>query len=116
MPHTTTYAYWVDIYSQDGVFWEIDSYICLREYPLESLLIPGWYQDDPLSGQWTLICGPVIRPVGMLDADFDVLMQPCRDATPDYPPGYAPSSGEPEYSSLDFEDELSSSDSSGYDD
>jgi len=111
---TTTYVYWVAIYSAEGAFWEVDSYLCCREYPSESLLYPGWYEDEPLEGQWTWICGPVVRPAGMLDSDFDVLTQPCKDATPDYPPGYAPSSAEP--SSSDFEDELSSSESSGYDD
>jgi len=123
MATTTTYAYWVGIYSPEGGgIWEIDSYVCCREYPLESLLYPGWYEDDPLSGQFTLICGPVIRTAGMLDADFDVLMQPCKDAAPLYPPGYGPSE-EPEESSsygessgYEFEEELSSSESSGYDD
>ena len=83
MPNTTSYYYWVDVYSPipAAPYWKYVSFLAHREYPNESLLHDGWTgPGTPDTGQYQRIRGPVIRTPGMTDATFDALIQPYKDS------------------------------------
>ena len=85
MAATTSYYYWVDIYSPLLGGWQIDSFLAHREYPNDSLLTPGVTPNTPDSGKYQRVRGPVVRTPGMSDVDFDALIAPYRDSIPPTP-------------------------------
>ena len=87
MADTTSYYYWVDVYTpvSGGVSWDIDSYLAHREYPTENLLTVGVTADEPTEGQYRRIRGPVIRTSGMSDPEFLALVQTYKDNIPPTP-------------------------------
>ena len=86
MANTTSYYYWVDIYTPiAGPAWQIDSFEAHREIPNESPLTIGVTADTPTTGQYQRVRGPVVRPVGMTDAAFAALMAPYQASIPPTP-------------------------------
>lgn len=82
---STSYYYWIDVYTPSGASWVISSYIAHREYPTEAMLVPGVTADEPSTGQYRRIRGPVVRTANMTDPAFMALMQPYRDNIPPTP-------------------------------
>lgn len=85
MAQTTSYYYWVDVYTPNIGGWTISSFVSHREYPNESLLSPGVTPNTPTSGQYQRVRGPVIRTPGMTDTDFETMLAPYRDSIPPTP-------------------------------
>lgn len=87
MADTTSYYYWVDEYTpiSGGVSWKVNSYVAHYEFPTQDLPVVGVAANEPTTGQYRRIRGPVIRTPGMSDPDFMALLQPYRDNIPPTP-------------------------------
>ena len=85
MANTTSYYYWIDVYTPNMGGWTIDSFLAHREVPNESALRVGVTPNTPDTGQYQRVRGPVIRTPGMTDAAFDALIQPYKDSIPPTP-------------------------------
>ena len=87
MADTTSYYYWVDVYTpvSGGASWSIDSYVAHYEYPSESLPVVGVTANKPTTGQYRRIRGPVARTPGMSDPAFSALLQSYKDNIPPTP-------------------------------
>lgn len=86
MANTTSYYYWVDVYSPILGGWAINSFLALRDADNENQLRPGVTgPGTPDTGQYQRIRGPILRTTDMTDAVFDALIQPYKDSIPPTP-------------------------------